>query len=137
MRRLEDRLRSVQQLDHGYVVVRGSQNTVAKLMHSAQTLASQYTWNSEPAHGISVNVVADLNELHALLRTPAYRTRHHVRRGPVAQVAAAGFTLLASFAEPTHYTALLEPYTEQRARQFLDALTTEEPNPYFTGRRPR
>ena len=95
--------------NQGHLVVRGSPDTIAKLMQSSRVLSSQYTYRSQPANGFSINVVTDLVELDELLRTPAYRTRHHYRRGAVAAVANAGFTLLASFTDPTHYTVLLEP----------------------------
>lgn len=137
MRRLEEHLRAGPQPRGGHLVVRGSPNTERKLLASARVLASQYTYRHEPAYGFSVNVVDDLDALRDLLQTKAYLTRHHVRRGHVSAVTAAGFTLLASFTDATHYTVLLEPYTEQRAAEFLGVLADEEPNPFYIGRRPR
>jgi hypothetical protein len=136
MRRLEDHLRADRLLIGGDLIVRGSPNTAAKLLDSARRLGSQYAYRDTPAYGFSVNVVVDLADLDRLLQTTAYRTRHHVRRGEVGSVTRAGFVLLATFTNPTHFTVLLEPYTEQRAITFLDALSPEEPNPYYVGRRP-
>ena len=118
-------------------MVRGSPNTAAKLLDSGRRLASQYTYRDAPAFRFSVNVVVDLDQLDRLLQSTAYLTRHHVRRGEVGPVARAGFVLLATFADPTHFTVLLDPYTEHRAIAFLEALGPEEPNPYYVGRRPR
>jgi hypothetical protein len=135
MRRLEDHLRADRPPSGGHLVVRGSPNTAAKLLESGRRLASQYTYRDAPAFGSSVNVVVDLDELDRLLQTAAYLTRHHVRRGEVGSVTRAGFVLLATFSNPTHFTVLLDPYTEQRAIAFLAALAPEEPNPYYVGRR--
>ncbi len=137
MRRLEDHLRVGRPPSSGHLVVRGSPNTAAKLLDSGRRLASQYTYREAPAFGFSVNVVVDLDELDRLLQSTAYLTRHHVRRGEVASVAREGFVLLATFSDPTHFTVLLDPYNEQRAIAFLEALGPEEPNPYYIGRRPR
>lgn len=132
MKELADLLRDVEAPREGHLVLRGSPNTVAKLMQSAARMAGQFTWRGSPVHGVSVHVVADDDELQSLLAED-YTTRHHYRIAAVGAVRAAGFTLLPAFRHEHHFTVVVEPYTEARVRELIDVLAERVENPYYTG----
>jgi hypothetical protein len=134
VRALEHYLRDEAPPSGGHLVLRGSPNTVHKLLTDAARMASQYNLDGRPAYAISVSVATDEAELERILASSRFRIRHHYRRGTVELVSAAGFPLLPSFQQP-HYTVILDPYTGERAVEFLAALPQEFANPYYVGRR--
>lgn len=119
------------------LVVRGSPNTATKLARTAERMASQSSYGGQPRYGFTVHVVAVVapGDVDQLLRTAAYRTRYSYGRVEVAEVRGLGFRLLPTFADPDHYTLLIEPYTDERIGQLAELLTRRaEPNPHWLGR---
>jgi hypothetical protein len=105
MDRLEDAVRAIESLDDLVLLLRGGEDTAAKLLRQAALLESRFTYGGRPARGISLFAArSDLDAravLASKLRTyPKYR---RVRGTELAGLA----VLLPTFQEP-HWTVLFQ-----------------------------
>jgi hypothetical protein len=138
MRRLEEYLRVAVAVPAGWkVVIRGTPNTAAKLSSSAERMAGQYTYRSLPCFGVTVHVVAPA-DLHRVLRSQEYSTRHSYGALTVDVVRQLGLNLLPTFSNTDHYTLVFDPYNEEQVTRLADMLEANTaPNPHWVGRSSR
>jgi hypothetical protein len=113
MRRIEDTLRSGEHLEELIVLLRGGPDTGEKITRHADRLAQRFTYQGNPARGISLWAArGDLGARAVLAaRLSNYRKYYRVS-GPV--LAALG-VLLPTFESP-HWTVLLQAPEGTRPR---------------------
>jgi hypothetical protein len=132
--RLEDELREGESVDGLVLLLRGDEDTDAKLLRQAARLAAAYTYRGVAARGVSLFAAASEDDdvvnavLQAKLRT--YATYRRIAGEPLARLAAA-VELLPTFRDP-HWTALLPQVGEELAlATFLDILGPVRDNPVY------
>jgi hypothetical protein len=104
--RLEDTLRAGESSEDLVLLLRGGEDTSAKLLRQAALLEARYTYGGQGARGMSLfsasSAVDELAVLESKLRTyPKYR---RVSAAALAEIA----VLLPTFQAP-HWTALFRP----------------------------
>ena len=140
MDRLEDVLRAGESSDDLVMLLRGGEDTSAKLLRQAALLARRYTYGAQRARGISLfaasSPVGELAVLESKLRTyPKYR---RVRGAELAEIA----VLLPTFQAP-HWTVLFRPPggarrpEEELLNDLLDILGPVLDNPRYVPDRSR
>jgi len=138
--RLEDVLRVGESSDDLVLLLRGGEDTSAKLIRQAALFERRYTYGSQPARGISLfaanSASGVLAVLESKLRTyPKYR---RVAGAELAQIA----VLLPTFQAP-HWTVLLQPPggarrpEEELLSDLLDILGPVLENPRYVPDRSR
>ena len=140
MDRLEDFLRSGESSDDLVLLLRGGEDTRAKLLRQAALFETRYTYGGQRARGISLfaasSAVDELAVLESKLRTyPKYR---RVPGAALAEIA----VLLPTFQAP-HWTVLFRPPggvrqpEEKLLNEVLDILGPVLDNPRHVSDRSR
>lgn len=140
MDRLEDALRSAELSAGPILLLRGGEDTDAKLLRQAGTLESRFTFDGRPARGISLFAArGDLDARTVLAsKLQTYRQYRRVAGATLADVV----LLLPTFQAP-HWTALLRPPAETRRSEkaliadLLDILGPVLDNPKYVPDRSR
>jgi hypothetical protein len=138
--RLEDVLRARESADDLVLLLRGGEDTSAKLLRQAALFETRYTYGGHPARGISLfaasSAVDELTVLDSKLRTyPKYRRVPGVALAEIA-------VLLPTFQAP-HWTVLFRPPggarlpEEELLNDLLDILGPVLNNPRYVRDRSR
>lgn len=133
---VEDHLRSPTSiLDVDRLVIRGRPLTVQGLISNATRTAAEHTWQDRPFLAVSAEITGDGRATEDLLAARRLRTRRTYVRATPGVIAAAGFSVLETFAAP-HVSIVLPGYDETLVRQLITVLGPELPNPFFERRTP-
>ena len=131
--RIEDHLRTDEDLALWQLVVRGRPLSVEALLLAAGRARAEFTWRDEPFSAVSAEVTGPSRSLDQLLSGKALRTRVTYASAPVVIIVAAGFPVLATFAAP-HVSIFLPEYDAEHADALRRAFGPEHRNPYHGGR---
>jgi hypothetical protein len=138
--RLEDVLRAGESSGDLVLLLRGGEDTSAKLLRQAALFETRYTYGGQPARGISLfaasSAVDELAVLESKLRT--YAKYRRVLGVELAEIA----VLLPTFQAP-HWTGLFQPHggahrpEEELLSDLLDILGPVLDNPRYAPDRSR
>jgi len=110
------------------LVVRGGRNS---LSDDLLARAAMDTWEHHRFFGVSVLGVPD-DDLTALSgREPAIRRRPEVRTARVGALRRAGFEVVGTFANPAHYSVVMEEPTPAVFGQLRSCFSEPQPNPGY------
>lgn len=127
---IEDHIRADDDPRGWLLAIRGRPLTVESLLTSAARMREEFSWYGKPLTAISAEVTGPNLDVHEVLAGKRLRTRRTYAMAPAADLADAGFPILATFAAP-HISIVVPRYDERSVRSLLAALGPEYPNPFY------
>ncbi len=127
---IEPHLRPDDEPSDWLLVIRGRPLTVDGLLTAAARTLAEFSWHGEPLVAVSAEVTGPDRDIDDVLAGPRLRTRRTYATALVADVTAAEFPVLATFAAP-HISIVLPGYDQHHVRALLTVLGPEHANPHY------